>query len=632
MCDTPKTTRNSRWFPSRALPATAEAADTAPTINSVSPQRAPAGTGDQVTITGAGFGSNQGQVRFSFQNGQDGMDTVSADIVSWTDSRIVCTVPICRFAQGECGGYPGGSSSGPMWVITAGGGQSAPTAFEVPFGYGGQKWNPTIVNYQIATGVPAEFKAAVENAFATWTAAAGLTFNFSGATNATVPSNNGTTEITYGPLPDGLPEGVIAFANCWPSNAAIINECDVLFNQAMPWSTAATTPGDSFDVEAIALHEFGHWLVLLDLYGMEQGYPSDMNKVMFGTSSYGPDWAKRVLHADDLAGVRWIYPGGGPSCTYSISPSNATIATSGGTGTVSVTAGSGCAWTATSNRAWITVTSGASGSGNGSVRFSVAANSGGARSGSLTIAGKTFTVNQSGTGGGGACAHSYWVPIAARLAGQGGSNWRTDLGLLSTGSGSATIEVRLYTGSGTLTRSTSLPGGATTILRDVVDWLSAGYSGAGAVQVCSSGALEVMARIYTREASGKTLGQAFVGVSGSETLSSGQTAVLPMLTQNGNAGAIGTYRTNIGVVNGGSSSATVKITLHDNNGNQVGGALTRTYASGEVHQYSAPFASAGRNNIDAGYAQVTVTSGSGVYAYGSVLDNGSNDPTTIGMR
>ena len=366
---------------------------------------------------------------------------------------------------------------------------------------------------------------------------------------------------------------------------------------------------------------------------MEQGYPSDMAKVMFGTSSVGPDWAKRTLHADDRAGVRWIYPGGGPSCTYSISPSNATVGASGGSGTVSVTAGSGCTWTASSNAAWVTVTSGASGSGNGSVRYSVAANSGSSRSGTLTIAGKTFTVNQSASGGGGgACSHSYWVPIVARLSGQGGSNWRSDLGLLATGSGSAAIEMRLYTNTGTITRSTTLSGGATTILRDVVDWLRSGFIGAGAVQVCSSKELEVMARIYTREASGKTLGQAFVGVSGNETLSSGQSAVLPMLTQNGNAGAIGTYRTNIGVVNGGTANARVSITLHDNNGNQVGSTLTRTYSSGEVFQYSTPFASAGRNNIDAGYAKVSVASGSGVYVYGSVLDNGSNDPTTIGMR
>ena len=82
-------------------------------------------------------------------------------------------------------------------------------------------------------------------------------------------------------------------------------------------------------------------------------------------------------------------------CAYSINPNNQLFSASGGAGgPVAVSANSGCGWTAASNAAWITITSGASGSGNGSVVFSVAANTGGARTGTLTIAGQTFTVNQ----------------------------------------------------------------------------------------------------------------------------------------------------------------------------------------------------------------------------------------------
>jgi hypothetical protein len=40
------------------------------------------------------------------------------------------------------------------------------------------------------------------------------------------------------------------------------------------------------------------------------------------------------------------------------------------------------------------VTAGASGTGNGTVSFTVAANTGAARSGTLTIGGQTFTVTQ----------------------------------------------------------------------------------------------------------------------------------------------------------------------------------------------------------------------------------------------
>ena len=65
------------------------------------------------------------------------------------------------------------------------------------------------------------------------------------------------------------------------------------------------------------------------------------------------------------------------------------------TGTVGVSAGSGCAWNASSDSAWLTITSGSSGNGAGSVGYSVAANSTTSqRAGRLTIAGATFTFTQ----------------------------------------------------------------------------------------------------------------------------------------------------------------------------------------------------------------------------------------------
>lgn len=81
-------------------------------------------------------------------------------------------------------------------------------------------------------------------------------------------------------------------------------------------------------------------------------------------------------------------------CSSTISPTGATVAAGGGTGSVGVACASGCAWTASSNSAWITVTSGSTGSGNGTVGYSVAANTGPARSGTITIATQIFTVSQ----------------------------------------------------------------------------------------------------------------------------------------------------------------------------------------------------------------------------------------------
>ncbi len=84
------------------------------------------------------------------------------------------------------------------------------------------------------------------------------------------------------------------------------------------------------------------------------------------------------------------------NCAYSLSPSNTSLPDSGGATSFNVTTSASCNWTATSNATWITVTGGASGSGNGSVTISVAQNSGPPRTGTVSIGSETFTVNQGG--------------------------------------------------------------------------------------------------------------------------------------------------------------------------------------------------------------------------------------------
>jgi len=73
-----------------------------------------------------------------------------------------------------------------------------------------------------------------------------------------------------------------------------------------------------------------------------------------------------------------------------------TLVGPGGTGTFTVTANSGgCTWQATTSTPWITITSGASGSGIGVVGFSASLNTTlSPRGGQITVNGMTFTVNQ----------------------------------------------------------------------------------------------------------------------------------------------------------------------------------------------------------------------------------------------
>lgn len=84
-----------------------------------------------------------------------------------------------------------------------------------------------------------------------------------------------------------------------------------------------------------------------------------------------------------------------PEVIYGISPVSATFPATGGTGTISVTQPSTATWKAASNASWITVTDGATGSGNGTVAYKVAASTlTTTRTGTIAVAGYTFTVNQ----------------------------------------------------------------------------------------------------------------------------------------------------------------------------------------------------------------------------------------------
>ena len=89
-------------------------------------------------------------------------------------------------------------------------------------------------------------------------------------------------------------------------------------------------------------------------------------------------------------------PNAPPPCTYSSVASRTSFPAAGGSGTVTVTAGTGCTWFATSSVGFVTV-SVAQGTGNGSVQFTVAANgTSEARTATVVVAGQSFTITQAG--------------------------------------------------------------------------------------------------------------------------------------------------------------------------------------------------------------------------------------------
>jgi hypothetical protein len=86
---------------------------------------------------------------------------------------------------------------------------------------------------------------------------------------------------------------------------------------------------------------------------------------------------------------------GTSGCNYVVSPLNVSHPATAITGTISVSVGAGCTWFATTGDSWISFTSAITGTGSGSVNYSIQANlSSNPRQGAITIGGQTVTVNQ----------------------------------------------------------------------------------------------------------------------------------------------------------------------------------------------------------------------------------------------
>lgn len=314
--------------------------------------------------------------------------------------------------------------------------------------------------------------------------------------------------------------------------------------------------------------------------------------------------------------------GGGGGCSYSIWPTSASYGASGGNGSVSVTTTAGCPWTASSNSGWIHVTSGASGTGSGTVGYRVDANSGGPRTGTMTIAGHTFTVTQSSGGSGE--TFTYQVAGIAHAGGAGGSVWRSTLCVTNLSGSTANLTLVYRMASNSVTRTHVLQSGRIKEWADVaVSLFNQSANTSGAIEITSDAPVTVVARTYN-EAPDGTFGQGMPGNDDSETLASGQMGVLPQLKKTT------AFRTNVGLMNHGSAACNVRIKLYSETGSQIGNTIDTSVPAKQWKQINDVFAEAGVGQCQIGYATVEVrTAGGLIWAYGSVVDNGTGDPTTI---
>ena len=191
---------------------------------------------------------------------------------------------------------------------------------------------------------------------------------------------------------DAFGSTTLAVTRIWASsfNPSINNiiDSDITFNSDKTWDVFNGTdsleiPG-ALDIGRVAVHELGHAL------GLD-------HEITIPDIIMDPFYSKTIEtpQTDDINGLIALY--GGVPCTFSITPANQSFNSSGSSGDVSVTATSGCNWTASSNASWLIIISGNSGTGDGTVNYSVSPHTDvTSRTGTITIAGETFTVKQEG--------------------------------------------------------------------------------------------------------------------------------------------------------------------------------------------------------------------------------------------
>lgn len=152
-----------------------------------------------------------------------------------------------------------------------------------------------------------------------------------------------------------------------------------------------------------------------------------------------------------------------------------------------------------------------------------------------------------------------------------------------------------------------------------------GVSGLGGIRLSSADEFIATQRIYAATDDG-SLGQF---VSGEDASAAKVRGVLIQLKSNGSQGMKGTFRTNVGFFNPNAADATVTFRLYDEANAVTGQSVVVVLQPNAVMTPSPVAAIFGNPSADLSDSWISFESDQPVFAYGSVVDNGTTDPTFI---
>jgi PKD repeat protein len=219
------------------------------------------------------------------------------------------------------------------------------------------------------------------------------------------------------------------------------------------------------------------------------------------------------------------------------------------------------------------------------------------------------------------------VPAAAQTNGIGGSVWRTELTLFNGGSEAASGQFTFIPGGdgAVLTRGLFLNANQSITYANALSDLFGLSSGSGAITIeassaTSTPAIRVTSRTFTTGAAG-TYGQSVPNVSDGDAST---TLLLTGLEQDAN------FRTNIGLVNRSAVPVGAGLTLYDANGNVIATTgVTMPANNFQQSSLASFFPAVGGRTFAALSMRVDAGAPNAISAYGSVIDNRTQDPIYI---
>lgn len=224
---------------------------------------------------------------------------------------------------------------------------------------------------------------------------------------------------------------------------------------------------------------------------------------------------------------------------------------------------------------------------------------------------------------------SIYFPAAASIHGNAGTFFHTDAWITNhSASQPLTLKATYYCFVGAncygVSRPMLLAPRETRLVSDIVASLLGAPESAGPIQFtydATVGPVTALARVYSPSLPAPTYGGAFAALPLSEARTK---AFFAGLGSSGGDFSTG-FRSNAGIFNPSSATATVSLTLYDATGVQTGSPVVLSVSSNTAQQVNDIFAAAGLANTVTLDHVLIVTSSVPVFPYVTVIDNQSGD-------